>query len=132
MADFGYSARTINAIQLLWGNAFADSQTSATKASAFQFLIWEYIADSVFDLAAGFVKVTDTDVQNQVNSWNNNLNSWTTRASLLMLDGQAENKQSFFFQQTVREVPETPAPEPATFAIIGAGLLTLIYSRRKK
>lgn len=132
MTDIGYSSRTINAIQLLWANAFADSQTSATKASAFQFLIWEYIADSTFDLGAGIVRVTDSDVQNQVNAWNTNLGTWTTRANLLMLDGRAENKQSFFFQQSLREIPETANPEPATYAMIGAGLLTLIYSRRKK
>lgn len=132
MGAFGYSARAIDAIQLLWGNAFADSQTSATKASAFQFLIWEYIADSVFDLAAGVIKVSDTDVQNQVNVWNSNLGGWTTRASLLVLDGLAENKQSFFLQQTSRPVPESPTPEPATYAMIGAGLLALVYARRRK
>ena len=132
MGAFGYSARAIDAIQLLWGNAFADSQTSATKASAFQFLIWEYIADSVFDLAAGVIKVSDTDVQNQVNVWNSNLGGWTTRASLLVLDGLAENKQSFFLQQISRSVPESPTPEPATYAMIGAGLLALVYARRRK
>ncbi len=131
LEDFGHSTRTIDAIEILWANAFTDSKTSSVKAAAFQFLIWEYIADTTFNLTLGNVTISNQSVFDQAMSWSNNLATWTSRANLIVLDGRDENKQSFFIEEVARQVPETATPEPGTMALLGAGLLALGYFRRK-
>lgn len=130
MEDFGYTSADIIAIEKLWKLAFSESLTSATKAAAFQFLLWEYIADSTVDLNSGVVKVTDTAVRDQASAWHQQVATATERAILLVLDGRGENRQSFFLEQEGRTLVESP--EPATCALLGAGLLGLAWARRRK
>jgi len=121
---------TTNAIQKLWANAYTDSKTSATKAAAFQFLLWEYIADSSFDLTAGVVSVSDVNVRDQAIAWNTALASWTQTSNLSVISG-LYTKQSFIYEEGVTGTNEN-VPEPATYAMLGAGLLALGFWRRKR
>lgn len=130
MQTFGYSTGDIDAIERLWAMAFNDSTTSATKAAAFQFLLWEYIADPTFDLNSGIVRVTDTNVLNQALAWNNQLSNASAHAILLVLDGSGSGKQSFFLEQVGTTLIENP--EPSTYALLGAGLIAFGYLRRKR
>lgn len=123
-------ASTTANIQKLWANAFTDSMTSSTKAAAFQFLLWEYIADSTsFNLDSGVVKVTNAAVKAQANSWNSAMANWTSTANLQVVSGY-DTKQSFIYAPGGTGTNET-IPEPGTYAMIGAGLICLGYFRRK-
>ncbi len=138
MYQFAFTANTAEAIEKLWGNAYYETYASATKAAAFQFLLWEYASDATFDLDSGFTAITDTDVRAQAEAWHNQLGSWTTRAHLLVLDGTAENKQSFFLQEqgmfvNPMNAPETiENPEPSTYVLLGAGLIGMAVIRRRR
>ncbi len=121
---------TTNNIQKLWANAYADSKTTDTKAAAFQFLLWEYIADyASFNLDTGVVKVTNAAVKAQANAWNSAMTSWTSTANLSVISGY-DTKQSFIYEPGGTGTNET-VPEPGTYAMIGAGLICLGYFRRK-
>jgi len=121
---------TTDSIQKLWANAFTDSKTTDTKAAAFQFLLWEYIADSAsFDLDSGVIKVTSSSVKAQANAWNSAMANWTSVADLSVVSG-FNTKQSFIYEPGGTGTNEN-VPEPGTYALIGAGLFTLGYFRRK-
>ncbi len=121
------AATTTNNIQKLWANAFAESKINGTKAAAFQFLLWEYIADSSnFNLTSGIVRITDADVLSQALAWNNSMTRWTSSSNLSVLSGLS-NKQSFVLDNG----PNTTIPEPTTFVLFSAGLFSLGYFRRK-
>lgn len=130
LQTYGYSSGDIVLIEKLWALAFSDSTTSATKAAAFQFLLWEIIADSSVDFSAGLVRISNAAVLNQATAWNSQLASATERATLLVLDGRAENRQSFFFEQEGEFTSDTP--EPATMALMGAGLVAVVLVRRRR
>lgn len=130
MSDFYSDADDIARIEKLWKLAYTDSLTTATKAAAFQFLLWEYIADSAIDFANGVVKISDANVLAQAQSWNTQVGNATARASLLVLDGRPWERQSFFWEQ--RDIPTSQQPEPSTYALLGAGLLAFGYLKRKR
>lgn len=120
----------VEKIEKLWANAFVASTQNATTAAAFQFLLWEYIADGTFDLSNGRVKVTNTDVRNQAIAWNTSLAGWTERSNLQAISG-FDTKQSFIYPDPRIPTNEN-VPEPGTYAMLGAGLLVLGYWRRRK
>jgi hypothetical protein len=132
LTDFLSSNSARDKIERLWSLAFVDSQSTATKAAAFQFLLWEYIADTSTDFSNGNVRITDADVLSQARLWNRQLMNYTNRSTLLVLDGRAENKQSFFYEQTLLPPAESPVPEPQTFALIGVGLISTVLIRRRR
>lgn len=128
---FGYSATTIDLVSKLYGNVYYDSQTSATKAAAFQFLIWEYIADPTFDLSSGFTQVTNSEVEDQALIWHAMQSQWTQHAAISILDGRADGRQSFFLKENVMPLHEAENPEPGSVALMGAGLVA-VYLRRRR
>ncbi len=130
MQDFGYSAGDIDSIEKLWALAYLDSKTSATKAAAFQFLLWEYIADPIVDFATGMIPVEDASVLGQAQAWNGQLSNASANAALQVLDGHLDGRQSFFLEQRLEPLVENP--EPATYVLIGAGLVAVAYCRRKR
>jgi len=144
---FNGDPATVEAVEKLWANAVNDSMSSATKAAAFQFLIWEYMLDSSFDLTQGNVSVMDADVLAQANAWTTASANWSRRGPLLVIDGRGEDKQSFLYAPFVMDTMErrmlnpvmgveqeeaTPTPEPGTYVLLSAGLIGLaaLYSRR--
>jgi hypothetical protein len=131
LSGFGYSANTIDLISKLYGNVYYDSHTSATKAAAFQFLVWEYIADPTFNLNSGFTRITNSEVRAQALAWHGMQSQWTQHAALSVLDGRAEGRQSFFLKENMMPLNEAENPEPASMALIGAGLLAVYWRRRR-
>ena len=116
----GFTAADENALELLWGNAFADSTTSRVKAAAFQTLAWELANDASVDLQAGNFMLDDSDAHSasvlaQANAWYDNIESgvWTTRTELMLLTHP--DSQDLLI----------PIPEPATLSLllVGAGLI---------
>jgi hypothetical protein len=120
----------VNAIELLWANAFQDSLGSPVRAAAFQFMIWELVADVNaglnFNLSGGSVRTNNAAVVSQINAWNAALSTWTRTADLQILDGRGANKQSLFVEGTAG------VPEPSTYALIGCGLMGLVWARRRR
>ncbi len=132
LSGFGYSANTIDLISKLYGNVYYDSHSSATKAAAFQFLVWEYIADPTFNLNSGFTRITNSEVRAQALAWHAMQSQWTQHAALSVLDGRAEGRQSFFLKENMMALNEAENPEPASMALIGAGLLAVYWRRRRQ
>jgi hypothetical protein len=129
LEGFGLNTTAANALQLLWGNAFQESLQNRTNAAAFQFLIWEYVADvnqsRPFNLNDGRIRVTDSAVQQRMISWNNQIATWTQRANLIVLDGRAGNRQSLF-------AVASEVPEPSTYALMAFGFAALAWQQRRK
>jgi hypothetical protein len=121
---------TTDKIQKLWANAYTDSLTTQTKAVAFQFLLWEYIADFAgTNFTSNIVRISDTNVRNQAISWDNALPNWTKTANLLVVSGY-NTKQSFIYEDGTST--NDRVPEPSTYALIGAGLLGFAFVRRRR
>lgn len=131
LANFGYSATTIDRVSKLYGNVYYESHTSATKAAAFQFLVWEYIADPTFNLQSGFTRITNAEVRAQAMAWHAMQDQWTLHAALSVLDGRAEGRQSFFLKENMMPLHEAENPEPASMVLIGAGLIAVYWRRRR-
>ena len=88
----GFNLTEANYMQILWANAFADSQTSAAKAAAFQSVVWEFTEDNSINLTAGNFRLNPGDTySNQVlgiaQGWINNITggTWTSAANLIIL-----------------------------------------------
>lgn len=129
LEGFGLNTTAANALQLLWGNVFQESLQNSTNAAAFQYLIWEYVADvnqsRPFNLNDGRIRVTDAAVQQRMITWNNQIASWTQRANLIVLDGRDSNRQSLF-------AVSSNVPEPSSYALMGLGLAALAWHQRRK
>lgn len=127
-------ALTVDRIQKLWAVGFEDSKANATKAAAFQFLLWEYIADGgSIDLgntsSSGIIRISNTDVRNAAIGYNNLVSNTTLSTTLFAVHGAS--KQSFLIPEP-RIPTNDNVPEPGTYALIGAGLLAVGLARRKK
>jgi hypothetical protein len=116
----GLTSAEVDALELLWGNAFIDSTTSRVKAAAFQTLAWELVNDSAVDLQSGNFMLDENDphtanVLAQANAWYDNIENgtWTTRTELMLLTHP--DSQDMLI----------PIPEPATLSLlmVGAGLI---------
>lgn len=114
-------------VQVLWSNAFAQSQTSAMFAAAFQSVVWELTQDDTFDFSIGNFRLSPFDtytasVQSTAQSWMDNITNetWTSSTPLMILTH--EGSQDFF----------TPViPAPAASAVLLGGLWSLQRRRRQ-
>jgi hypothetical protein len=129
MEQFGFSSTVVNAIELLWANAFQEALGSPVRAAAFQFMIWELVADVNaglnFNLSGGSIRTNNSSVLSQIATWNSALATWTRTADLQILDGRDAGKQSLFVEGTAG------VPEPSTYFLMGCGLVGLVWARRK-
>lgn len=124
----GFTATEANYVQILWANKWADSQTSAAKAAAFQSVVWEFTEDNTINLTAGNFRLNPGDpYTNSVlliaQGWINNITSgqWTNAANLIVLT----NPQSQDFLAQV-----VPAPG-AALGLLG-GVLAMGRNRRRR
>ena len=122
----GLTSADENYLEILWANAFADSQTSREKAAAFQMIVWEVVRDGDFDLGVGSFRLNGGDVftagvLSQAQQWINNIDGgqWTSRTDLHLLTNP--DSQDYL----------TPVPEPATLSLIALGALVSMRRRRR-
>ncbi len=83
----GLTATEAGYLEVLWANAFADSQTSHDKAAAFQSIIWELVGDNSFNLTQGafrFDAAADPGAAAIANTWYANIvnHTWTSSTPL--------------------------------------------------
>ncbi len=112
-------------IEILWANAFADSQTSREKAAAFQMIVWEAVRDSAVHLTADSFRLNGGDpftagVLAQAQQWINNIEGgqWTNRTDLMLL--MNPSSQDFL----------TPVPEPASLSLLVLGAAAALRRRK--
>jgi hypothetical protein len=98
-----------NQVRELWARFRAAVGTDNTKAAAFQMALWEIVADSGKDLAAGAFKADTTTatgqaVKDQAQAWLDQVNGAGPKANLLALTSPCDQDQIF----------ECPAKPPTT------------------
>jgi len=106
-----------NLVRELWGRFRNAVGSDNTKAAAFQMALWELVADTGKDLAAGaFVADASTGsgvaVKNQAQAWLDQVNGAGPKANLLALTSPIDQDQVF-------EVPPTTQLKAGMTATIG-------------
>lgn len=122
----GLSALEASRLEILWANAFADSQTSNVKAGAFQIIIWELVRDDDFNLTAGLTRLSTTNalsmqITAQANTWWNNIigGTWTNSTPLMALTSPSSQDL----------IVPVPTPGAAALGVVG---LAMFGIRRRR
>jgi hypothetical protein len=114
---------------------WADAQTSATKSSAFQWMIWNIARDTDMTVTSGDVKITgsgdDDLVEAQANTYLASITAATPRMDLVIWSPVQLESNGTYTRVAGQELL-TPVPEPGYFAIAGAGLTWLIVRLRSR
>lgn len=103
-------------VALLFGNAYAGSLASATRAAGFQLALWEMWHDDK-NLDFGIVQATGgtgAAVRAEAQSLLDQLGGWTAGTPYQITVYASDNYQDY--------VTATPVPEPAAWALMLAGL----------
>ena len=120
------AATRVSDIRRLLNNvpdAFGGS-ISALQAAAFQIAIWEILRETAgtYDVLSGNVSYTGESISGvfaQANTWLSTLNSQSERMTAALTNAT--------FQDLI-----IATPEPGTFAMLGAGALLILVSRRRQ
>lgn len=120
----------------LFGNAYADSLTSATKSAGFQLALWEVMNDDGV-LTSGNVRITGRTsdaVAAAASSLLGALGSWSQGTSYDLTFYASDAFQDYISATPSTVIPAAvaPVPEPEGYALMLAGIamLGLIVRRR--
>lgn len=121
------ATRTAN-LQKLWGNFYGSIGGNAALSAAFQLAQWEITFDNDMTLvsqtgAKMWVEVADAQagITDVAQGWLDAITGGTAVNQQQLALISSENLQDLV----------TPVPEPATFAVMGLGLLAALKRRRK-
>lgn len=137
----------------LFSHAYDDSLTSATKAAAFGFAVWEIMGQSSYSRTSGALRSAGSDATSYAvgsasrdslevqidaylsaltaNSWANvngaDLSAATSYIYTVYYDPTTHTAQNF-----IKVTPTPAVPEPATLALVGAALLGMTSVSRRR
>lgn len=134
-----FTPSEVNALRIIWKNAFSDSTMSAINAAAFQAIVWEMANDDSFNLVPGlgqnfYLAQIETDARNKANEWYTKATdgTWTTMANLsLLVTDVVGDGEEFDYQDLLMEMPGTIIPLPTAGLMASVGLLGLASVRRR-
>jgi len=116
-------------LSALFQEAYGDAQASALNSAAFQLAIWEILYDGDLSLFTGTFHTNrvgnPTDLQAEI--WLAGLGGFSDKGDIILY-------HSGDHQDFVGRTPPTDRslPEPGPLALIGAGLLAMLVSRRAR
>jgi hypothetical protein len=121
---------TFTLLGRLFHEAYGVALSDTTHSAAFQLAIWEILYDGDLDLGAGGFKVTNANGHAATvalaQTWLNNLGNFSDNYDIALLHN--EDRQDFI----TGNPPRRDAPEPASAALVGAGLLAMIVGWRRR
>jgi len=122
-------------VKRLFGHAYADSLTNATKAAGFQLALWEVFNDDA-DLAGGSVRTTtgtSMAIKGEAQSLLDLLNTWTDVGTSYKLTFH-ENSiyQNYLAVTGIDPVNVSAIPEADSYAMLLAGLGLLGFMARRR
>lgn len=138
LAQPGITMAEATQLEILWKNAFADSLTTATKAAAFQSIVWELgSTDAAYNLAAGNfqimvgtegnINLDEAAVKAQADAWFANIGTvWTDGTPLDILVNA--NSQNLIIERP----PDIIIPLPTAGLMASMGLIGLASRRRRQ
>ena len=114
----------------LFHEAYGSALSDTTHSAAFQLAIWEIIYDGDLDLSVGGFRVTDPKGHAATvalaQTWLNNLLNYSDNYDVVLLHNA--DRQDFITGSCCKR----DAPEPASTALVGAGLLAMIVGWRRR